>query len=271
MADEISYNKPRRRKCGGTCSCVSSKEETSLDTSLDPFVLLKRVRSGLKGVNECAETSANEISFLWVDVSPKGIAQPDDAPAGARSLGLDEWLNVVDEAAGYGVNWLCLTMRTALTSFPDVLRVAQWAQDAHGMMVGLHMSASQMSPEEVDLLRALSFDKLTLYVKQNFLGGFQALVEEGLRVTVADPQSYGNRPNCQGPSRMIYVNAQGDLYTCGLVEGNRTYRLGSVFENTFVNILRDPGLPHALPADIHIVDEGCDGCPALIANFSGTP
>ncbi len=267
MSESLPYNDVRKKACTGGCCSVSNQDKTADENVVDPFNLLKRIRSGVKEISEGMETSPQEITFLWIEVSDKGIAQAEDSSGDSVKLTLDDWLNVVDEAAAYGVNWLVLTMRTSLSSFPEVVDIAQWAQTTHGMMVGLHTSASSFTQDELGSIQELDRQLLTVFVKQDSLDAFAPLVAEGVNVAVADPQEYGKRPNCQGPSRMIFVSAEGELYTCGLVKGNREYHLGSVFEDTFLNILRDPELPHALPAQIHRVASGCDGCPALIANY----
>jgi radical SAM protein with 4Fe4S-binding SPASM domain len=240
---------------------------SKVSDDFDPFFLLKRIRKGIKDCNEVTKVSSTDLSFLWIDVSSKGIAQPDDACPCAKHLSLEEWLNVVDEAAAYGVKWLILTVRTSLTAFPDVCNIGRWAQEAHGISVGLHTHSSSLTQEEIDSVKQMDLSHLTLYVKREFLDGFKNAAQEGIKVAVADPQTYGNRPKCQGPTKMIFINPEGVLYTCGLVEGNQDFRLGTIFEGSFSRILRDPQLPHKVPSEIHRVSMGCDGCPSLVVNF----
>jgi MoaA/NifB/PqqE/SkfB family radical SAM enzyme len=234
----------------------------------DPFFLLKRIRKGIKDCNQVTKVSAGDVSFLWIDVSSKGIAQPDDACCSAQRLSLEDWLNVVDEAAAFGVRWLILTVRTSLTAFPDVCKIGRWAQETHGISVGLHTNSPGLTAEEVNVIKQMDLSHLVLYVKREYIEKFSHLEQEDIKVAVADPQTYGNRPNCQGPAKMIFINPEGVLYTCGLVEGNSDFRLGTIFEGSFSRILRDPQLPHKLPSEIHRVSLGCDGCPSLIANFT---
>ncbi|HPO14802.1 MAG TPA: hypothetical protein PLI09_15275 [Candidatus Hydrogenedentes bacterium] len=217
---------------------------------------------------ELSEEQSAQIAFLWMDVSKEGIARQENAPAPARVLTLDDWLNVIDEAAGYGVNWLILTLRTSPSRHPDIWKIAQWAQEAHGMRLGIHIAVDNLTDDEVDSFSRLDGTKITLYVKQDLHERLAPLESMGIKIGLADPQTYGERPNCNGPARMIFTDPEGVLYTCGLVQGNQTFRLGTIFEKTFKEILQDPNLPHAVPKTMHHVSEGCDGCPSLIVNFT---
>ncbi len=66
---------------------------------------------------------------------------------------------------------------------------------------------------------------------------------------------------------MIYVNAAGELFTCGLVDGLDQYRMGDALRERLRDVMRDPCVPHSVDESIHRISSGCDGCPSLIANF----
>lgn len=234
----------------------------------DPFQVMRRIRKGIKSAAELSEEQSAQVTFLWMDVSKKGIARREDAPDPLSVLTLDDWLNVIDEAAGYGVNWLILTLRTSPSRYPDIWKIAQWAREAHGMRLGIHVAVDSLTAAEVDSFAQLDGAGVTLYIKRDLHEHLSALESKGVRICFADPQTYGERPNCNGPARMIFADPEGVLYTCGLVEGNQAFRLGTIFEKTFKEILQDPNLPHAVPKTMHHVSEGCDGCPSLLVNFT---
>lgn len=174
---------------------------------------------------------------------------------------------MVDEAAAFGANWLVITLTTSLSAYPDILTVCQWAQDTHDMLVGLHTTAEAFTDDEASCLAQLDPTKTRLFVKRDALEAFVSVAASGIKVSAADPQPYGDHPHCRGAERLVFVAPDGNLYTCGLVEGNPNYRLGTIFENRFDQMLRDPSLPHDVAENIHRVSQGCDGCPSLIANF----
>lgn len=234
----------------------------------DAFDVPRYIRKRLKECAEMADKMTREVTYLWIHVSEEGIAQPQRGEAPAKyPPALEEWLNVVDEAASVGVNWLMVTLNVALDAFPDLMEICKWAQDTYQMKVGLHTFASGLTPDEIELLKGLNLDLTRLFVRKDAVEGFRALEEQGIKIRVADPQPYGEKPNCQGASRLVFVDGHGVLYTCGLVEGNREYRLGSIHERSFDEVLADPNLPHAIEAPLHAVSRKCDGCPSLIANF----
>ena len=148
--------------------------------------------------------------------------------------------------------------------------VCKWAQETHEMMVGLHIKSEKLLRKDVvAIMKALDLDKTRLLARDGVLSRARLREDEkkALIVWSANPQEEGERPNCQGPTRMIFVNSKGVLYTCGLVEGNKAYRMGHVFDAKLERIVADPNLPHHVEDDLHYVTPECDGCPALIANY----
>lgn len=215
-----------------------------------------------------ADKTPRDITYLWVHVSEEGIAQHQHGEAPAKyPPSLEEWLNVVDEAAAVGVNWLMITLDTPLDRFPDLFEICKWAQNTHQIKVGLHTCASALSDGESAMVLGLHPELTRLFVKKEHLAAFAEIDTKGIKVRAADPQPYGEKPNCRGAERLVFVDPHGVLYTCGLVEGNREYRLGNIHERSFESLLHDPALPHAIENCLHTVSEGCDGCPSLIANY----
>ncbi len=271
MAHDLPYNSDRTPATTGVCKCIKGNVENSDRMNPDdPFHVVRRIREGLKTVAEAEDEPQSPITFLWMDVSSEGIARRENAPAPARVLTVDDWLNVIDEAAAYGVSWLILTLRTAPSNYPDIWKIAQWAQEAHGMTLGIHLDTETLTGDDLESLEQLDSKKMTVYVKRDLCDRLAFLESKGIKVGWADPQTYGETPHCNGPARMIFADPEGVLYTCGLVEGNTAFRLGTIFEKSFKQVLQDPNLPHSVPKAMHHVSEGCDGCPSLMINFTNS-
>lgn len=255
------------RQCEVKTKRGARQSKSSSVSDNDPFALPKRIRQRVRECVKHTEQSKADIVYLWIHVSESGIGHPDNAKNAEAPLRLEEWLNVVDEAAAFGVTWVVITLHAPFAQFPDIWEIARWAQDTHGMRVGLHTNNEELREAEVEAIKGLDLKKTRLFVRRDIMDRLKYLEAAGIGLAPSDPQPYGHKPDCQGPAKMVFVDPQGVLYTCGLVEGNDTYRLGTIHENTFDKILRDPSLPHKLPDSIHRVSKGCDGCPSLIANF----
>lgn len=248
---------------------MGMKEQSTKKAPLEPLASLELPKQIRRGIRECTKTQAkahSDITYLWIHVSKAGIAQPADG-AISKAPGLEHWLNVVDEAAAFGANWLVVTMDTSFTAYPDIWTVCQWAQETHDMEIGLHTNVDAPAGDEIEAISQLNPARTRVFVKRSALSAFAPFEAAGFRVSAADPQPYGHHPDCRGAQRLVFVAPDGALYTCGLVEGNENYKLGNIFEDRFDQLLRDPSLPHAVAENIHRVSSGCDGCPSLIANF----
>lgn len=237
----------------------------------DPFALTKNFKTRLKDC--CRQHGSHakpQVTYLWVCVSAKGIGEQSNTGEGPR-ISLHDWLNIVDESASLGANWIVLTVTTRLSQHRDIWEICRWAQDAHGMMVGLHLVEDDVNDEELALIKGLDTGKVRVLVRRESQDKLGHLRDEGLVLWTANPQQEdGGRPQCQGPAKLIYVNARGELYTCGLVDGLDQYRMGSVLEKQLRQVVKDPALPHSVDEKIHRISPGCDGCPSLVANFFDT-
>lgn len=253
-------------------STSKKKAKTIVETvGGDALQLLLEFR---QRVRSCCEESRKtngkpRVIYLWLCVSERGIGHgPDPAKSlASRQLALHEWLTVVDEAAAMGASWLVLTLLTELGRHPEVFQIAEWAQHTHGMIIGFHLGVPTLTPAERAALARFDRSKTRLLVRREDLGKVRELEEDGFVVWTANPQQEGGKPDCQGPAKMVYVNATGDLYTCGLVDGNPDYHMGHALERPLKTVIADPAVPHAVDDSIHTISPACDGCPSLVANF----
>ena len=238
--------------------------------SVDPFELPLRVKTCLRSCS--TDSTVSSAKYLWVHL---GESSDSDCGCHGDDLepvpSLEQWLNVVDEAASLGVRWIVLSVNKSLTAFPEVVEVCQWAQETHGMTVGLHVDRHELSAEELETLSLLDRGKTQVVAKKEAADGLKTAQEAGFDVVIADPQPYGERPDCQGPKEMLFISPRGQLFTCGLVEDRHEYALGNIFIRSFRDLLTDPSLPHVVHPKDHKVTQGCDGCPSLLANFLKEP
>ncbi len=235
----------------------------------DPFSLAKDLRNKLKsccGGTACAENGPDKVEYLWLHVSKHGFGRKSIEDTEFPSLALEDWLNIVDEAASLGAKGLVISVSTSLGAFPELVSVCQWAQDAHEMCVAVHTTAKTISEGDIAALKKLDLSHVRLFVGEEAYPHLKQLEADGLRVCIADaePMKAGG---CGMPQNMVFVNGRGELYTCGMVEGKQEFHLGNIFERRFDNVISDPALPHAIPSDAHYEEHGCDGCPPLLARL----
>lgn len=226
---------------------------------LEFFLLGRRIRRGLLECSGATETGAGgDVAYLWIQL------RSDDSSA---SFTRDHCLNIIDEAASLGVNWLVVSLgdAPARQHVPDLCR---WANDTHEMVVCLHTPDGQLLPDERDLLRELPADSSFLLAEPRHGDVFADLEAAGVHVGLATPAESADHSPCEYPNRMIFVDAQGRLYTCGLVAGESDFFLGSVFDGSLDEIMHNPRLPHSVHATpAPAAHQSCSGCPPLVAKY----
>lgn len=238
--------------------------EQDIQDAKEFFALARRVNSALN--THCRQRTpkpSDNIKFLWMYVSRRGINQPASENAG-DAPGLERWLNVVDEAAALGVRWLVITLQESLSSCADVWEICSWAQQAHDMTVGIHTEAAQITDDERRQLRALDISKTRLFVPRDAMERFADVEKvDGIKLRSAEPEPGTIGHACDKPGAMVFVNPEGMLYTCGMVQDNEDYCLGRAEGRRFDGLADNAR--HTVPPE-HIRNEhGCDGCPPLLA------
>ncbi len=233
-------------------------EHSSETDPLEFFLLGRRIRQGLSKCTLAVEArSGGDVFYLWLQTEPV---------EGAPTLTADQWLNIVDEAASLGVNWLVVTLGPVSGGRTEVADLCRWAHSTHGMVVCLHARAGQLSTEERQLLRELPPESTFLLVDSTSTGEFSDLASEGVHVCSANPAPNGAEGvPCEYPHRMIFVDARGRLYTCGMVSGEHDFFLGSVLDGSLDAIIHNPQLPHSVASTDPGAHTRCSGCPPLVA------
>lgn len=235
-----------------------SVEHPADSDPLEYFLLGRRIRQGL---SHCALRAASkaegDVFYLWLQM---------EALEGVPCLTADQWLNVVDEAASLGVNWLVVTLGSPEEDRTHLADLCRWAQSTHDMVVCLHARQGVINNSERQLLLELPRSSTFLLVEPEYAANFADLAAQGVKVGSANPESStGDREPCEYPHRMIFVDASGRLYTCGMVSGEHDFFLGSVMDGSLDTIIHNPQLPHSVSAANPQSHLKCSGCPPLVA------
>jgi len=136
------------------------------------------------------------------------------------------------------------------------------------MRVGIHAVDRPLSPVEIEQIRELDPNQTRVFLNEDQLEAHAGLADDGVQIRLAQPDLSGMEgKTCKAPSEMIFVNPQGVLFTCGMVEGNESYRLGSIFETRIDHMAEDTSLPRSVPCADATRVNGCDGCPPMLARF----
>ena len=237
----------------------NSDSPSAPSESLSCFELPRSVR---RAVRSCAspggQRPAGDVFYLWIQLGPHG-----ESPA----LESSDWLNVVDEAASVGVNWLVVTLGISGELPHGLDAVCRWAQDTHSMTVCLHTGNDEPDPNLEALVASLETGHTYLLVEPEHMENFSRLGERGVHVGSANPVAHGEDSQCDFPYKMVFVNPAGNLYTCGLVAGETEFFLGSVFKGSMEQVVHNPKLPHSVDALEARPRNGCSGCPPLVAKY----
>ncbi len=230
----------------------------------DPFDLSRRIATGIA---HCADSGAPQrsIRYLWVFVTEEN-ARLASAPSAGRALTVDEWLNVIDESAALGAEWLVIHAGTSISACPNVWRMCEWAQTAHGMRVGIHLCGCSLSNDDVEQLKRLDSASTYVVADDCDLGALGYLAQAGVQICSANIREEDRVSNCAMPHDMTCVGIDGTLYTCGLVLGDESYRLGSILERGLGTVISDASLPHEVADTAGFSKHGCDGCPPHVAH-----
>lgn len=229
------------------------------DTPLEHFELPRKI---IREVRACASTAADQptgdIFYLWLQMS---------AGTPAVAVAREQWLNVIDEAASVGVNWLVISMGDSIKNLEVTEAMCRWAQETHQMTVCLHTTMPEPHPTLRSALLSLPSSETYLLVEPSVEGAFAEFKSAGIQVALASQDTPEAPSACDYPCKMVYVDACGSLYTCGLVAGEREFFLGSVFSGSLEHIVHHPGLPHSVDALDTRPKDGCSGCPPLVAKY----
>ena len=221
--------------------------------------LFELPRTVVKAVRECAcargeaPRPAGPLQYLWINVAN-----------GATTLDRDDWLNIVDEVATFGVRCMVVCVGGSLGANSHVWAITHWAQSVHDMVVGIHTECQSLSEAESEELARLDPDATWLFVPGEYLDAFRLPRSRGVKVSAVEACYCKDAPSCKVPHIMAFVDSKGSLYTCSQAVGNEKYRLGSVLEDDISVLVEDPSLLRAAVRGLVRAKHGCDVCPSHI-------
>lgn len=234
----------------------------------DPFEIPKRVARGIEDCRTCMDedgTIAHPLRYIWIYVTEAGLRQDGEHPPSEDLLGLDGWLNVIDESASLGAEWMVIYVGASLSQVPYIWEVCAWAQDVHQLSVGLHLTSNCLSEDDIERLSRLDPEKTYLVADKAHLASLRFLENLGIRLCEANVSTTERDTHCTKPEDIACVGADGRLYSCGLVLGDERYAMGDAQQRTLHDVKEDKSLPHAVSDTNAFSPSGCDACPPLMA------
>lgn len=240
----------------------------SVEEGEDPFLLPKRIS---RGIARCAEQrldsdAAPVVRYIWIYVTDDGLRPGYQGPNTRRHLGLDDWLNVIDESASLGAEWMVIHVGASLSQCPMIWKMCEWAQDVHRLHVGLHLSSACLSEDDVERLARLDPEHTHLVADRRDLQGLKFLEERGIRLCEANLRPEEHATTCRNPQSIACVGPDGTLFSCGLVLGDRRFALGEINTQPLRGVMEDGSLPHVVKDTTEFPTRGCDGCPSHMVN-----
>lgn len=237
------------------------------DRGIDPFELPKRIAKGLEDCRENAVTvgEGSRLRYLWIYVTQSGLRQDVDLLESHDALGLEDWLNVIDESASLGAEWMVVYVGASLSQVPYIWRMCEWAQDVHGLRVGLHLTSNCLSEDDIEQLTRLESDKTYLVVEKEHIASLRFLEGTGLHLCETNIQPSELAKHCTKPEEIACVGTDGRLFSCGLVLGDERFEMGDARNRTLREVMADDSLPHDVPDMSAFPSDGCNACPPLLA------
>jgi hypothetical protein len=229
----------------------------------NPFALANSVSRGVRdAATACHHDESDVVKYLWVHYSTDGAS----TSCSGNRMTRDEWLGVIDEAASMGARLAIVTVNEPLSELPDLMAVAQWAQSTHNLMVGFHVYGRQVTRADARALAKMQPDLTRVFVESSHVSKAKFIEETGVRVLSADGIDDGIvAPSCDLPKSMTCVCAEGGLYTCGLVAGDKQFHMGNFQGRKLKSVMNDDSVPHEVPEGISDASSRCSGCPPLMA------
>ena len=234
----------------------------------DPFEIPKRVASGIEACQSSMDEDgavAHPLRYIWMYITEAGLRQDGEHPQSEDLLGLDGWLNVIDESASLGAEWMVVYVGASLSQVPYIWEVCAWAQGVHGLRVGLHLTSNCLSEDDIERLSRLDPQKTYIVADKAHLASLRFLESKGIRLCEANVRATERDTYCTKPEEMACVGADGRLFSCGLVLGDERYAMVNYQDRSLHDVKSDESLSHAVPDTSAFPPSGCDACPPLMA------
>lgn len=233
----------------------------------DPFLsarrIAKKVKSSSKKALASKDSANSAIKYIWIHVTSEGLQHE---PSTEETLSTEDWLNIIDESAALGAEWMVIYVGSTLAQHPEVWQLCDWAQTTHGLHVGLHLSNPCLSESDIEHLGQLDLEKTYLIGQEKTLDSLRFLSTLGVKL--CDSKVYLDEEAwpCSSPEAMACIAPDGTLYSCGFVLGNNDFTLGDAREEVLAGVMSDDSLPHKVDTFSIPHHHGCDACPPHIAH-----
>lgn len=232
----------------------------------DPFRASRSIQNEVAEAARRASTrfgGREGVEYLWIHLASKNC--PDDPDQ--RPLELESWLNIIDEAATLGTNWVVIYVGADLDAYPDVWKLSRWAQETHGMRVALHYTGESLREAHIAELNRLDTARTWLFVDDHRVGRFRGAENLQVGIVSAALPEHARESNCTSPANIACVHTDGSMYCCGLVVGDDRFAMGDAQARPLVDVVYDENLPHAVDETEKYPIQGCDGCPSHLSHI----
>ncbi len=241
---------------------ASRKRWDSIYANTNPFSLPQHIASGVKSAARARTNGpgAERLRCLWVYVTARGGSGSSQPP-----LAADEWLSILDESAALGSECVVISTGAGLDAHPEILAMCSWAQETHGMLVGLHVYKKPLTKAETAKLTTLDQPHFALFVDSEILSDMPDAEDMGIRVYQADCDGRElTVGDCTFPESMTCVGPSGEMFACGYVYGSKKYARGHCLERELSAVMSDEAIPHMIPRGDPGTKRRCNGCPPLM-------
>lgn len=232
----------------------------------DPFRASRSIRGEIADAARRASTrfgGREGVEYLWIHLARKDC--PPDAEH--HPLELEAWLNIIDEAATLGTNWVVVYVGCDLDAYPDVWELSRWAQQTHEMRVAFHYTGHTLDEPHVQALNRLDTGRTYLFVDQCRVEQIRATQSLKVGVVGATLPEHARQSNCTSPGNIACVHTDGSMYCCGLVVGDDKFAMGDARARPLVDVVHDDTLPRAVQDTEKYPLQGCDGCPSHLSHI----
>jgi radical SAM protein with 4Fe4S-binding SPASM domain len=231
-----------------------------------PFDLPRRISEGISACHKTIDDAlgaAATVRYIWIHLTNDGLRHGHTPQP--ESPTLDDWLNIIDESAALGAQWVVIYVGASLGQAPVVWDLCKWSQEVHGLNVGLHLRCDCLSADDVERIARLDRERTFLVADGECMEALRVLQERGVQVCESDLHLRETLTRCTKPADMCCVGPDGHLFSCGLVLGEAEFALGNVRDRALGEVISDASLPHAIEDASRFPTRGCEGCPPYIA------
>ena len=229
-------------------------------TELPGCLSTKIQESKAKGTSS---TLPSSIHYIWLHVTREGITS-SHSTSQPSTLSLSDWLNIVDESATLGAQWMIIHVNTCLKSYSDVWRICSWAQEVHGIRVGLHLNHECMDAAGLAPIRGLDRDETFVVVDSSALEAMEFLRTEGYSVCESNIGTDDRKLPCSHTQSIVCVGADGVMFCCGMVVGDESYHLGDVISDSVQNGMANHSSLQPIGEHNDRPGHSCNGCPPFM-------